>query len=444
MQRFHEGFLVGQRYRLDTRVASGGMGDVWKATDTVLARVVAVKVMRPDAAAEPVFAQRFRDEAILTAGLSHHNVATLLDYGTQDSIAYLVMEFVEGKPLSEILGTQGALAPDRVRAIVAQVALALQAAHESGVIHRDVKPGNILITDEGIAKLTDFGIARAENAAGLTRAGETLGTPNYLSPEQALGEAVTPASDLYSLGVVAHEMLTGSRPFERATPIATALAHVNDPLPTLPMSVPGDLARIIGACLSKDPGDRPASARDVAVELGVAGTELPAPDQPGPSQALGRPARFLDVMLPAASTVALAGGSLASAVAEQLTAARHTAVLLSREDAVESDEEPTERLSLSAAETTSPGRFAAVLLEGSFLLAAASHDRSEDLRRIGSLLGGGGRLVVSFTAMPDYPYATFRDDFLAAGLVPDLILSGWDLRPSKPDSTEIIAVLSRR
>ncbi len=220
----HEGMVLGNRYTLTEPIASGGMGDVWKASDSVLGRQVAVKVMRPDASSEPTFADRFRDEARHTASLTHPNIATVYDYGEDGGDAYLVMELVEGEPLSQLI-TRGPIAPEQTRSILGQSALALAAAHAAGVVHRDVKPANILLTPEGRVKLTDFGIARAIDSAGHTRTGEVLGTPHYLAPEQALGRTATGASDIYALGVVGHEMLTGRKPFDSGSAVATALAH---------------------------------------------------------------------------------------------------------------------------------------------------------------------------------------------------------------------------
>lgn len=281
MNRLQAGYRLGDRYTLGDRIASGGMGDVWRSRDDVLERTVAIKVLRPTTdAAGGVFARRFRDEALFAATLAHPTIATVFDYGEEDTLAYLVMELVPGEPLSAVVRRDGALPPERVRAVVGQAALALATAHEAGVVHRDVKPANILVTPEGAVKLTDFGIARAIDGSGNTLTGEILGTPHYLSPEQALGEAATGASDLYALGVVAHEMLTGRRPFEKNTPVATALAQVNDPPPPLPDHVPDDLRRVVDACLAKRAADRPASAREVAASLGVAD-----PDGSGPTTA---------------------------------------------------------------------------------------------------------------------------------------------------------------
>lgn len=265
------GRLVGKRYTLTRPIASGGMGDVWEATDTVLDREVAVKILRTgEGPADEGFTERFRDEAKHAAALTHPNVAAVYDYGEEeDGTAYLVMERVPGVPLTEVIRQSGGVPPEQVRWILGQAALALAAAHDSGLVHRDVKPGNIIVTPEGAAKLTDFGIARAGEGNGHTLTGEVLGTPDYISPEQALGEKATTASDIYALGVVGHEMLVGSKPFDMGAPVATALAHVNDVPPPLPDSVPADLRTVIEACLSKTPADRPSDAREVALALGM-------------------------------------------------------------------------------------------------------------------------------------------------------------------------------
>lgn len=274
VQRLEAGLRLGDRYVLQERIASGGMADVWSGLDDVLQRVVAVKVMRADPENEEIFAERFRDEALHSAALMHTNITTVFDYGEDDHLTYLVMELVAGQPLSAVIREQGALSPEVVRSVLAQAALALGTAHEAGVVHRDVKPANILVREDGVVKLTDFGIARAMDAIGHTRVGEMLGTPNYISPEQAVGEQATGASDLYALGVVAHEMLTGTRPFDRGTPIATALSHVNEPPPPLGDDVPTDLRAVVATLLEKDPTKRPANAHDVAALLGVASAEL--------------------------------------------------------------------------------------------------------------------------------------------------------------------------
>jgi eukaryotic-like serine/threonine-protein kinase len=274
VHRLVQGLELGGRYVLEERIATGGMSHVWRGLDTVLQREVAVKVMRADADNEEIFAARFRDEALHSAALMHTNITTVFDYGEDDHLSFLVMELVPGLPLSAIIREQGAMEPDSVRSVIGQAALALGVAHEARVVHRDVKPANILVRPDGVVKLTDFGIARAVDAIGHTRVGEMLGTPNYISPEQAMGEQATGASDLYSLGVVAHEMLNGERPFDRGTPIATAMSHVNEPPPPLGDDVPPELRAVVEALLEKKPGDRPPNARAVAQMLGIADNEL--------------------------------------------------------------------------------------------------------------------------------------------------------------------------
>ena len=266
--------VLGGRYRLERRIASGGMGDVWAARDEVLQRMVAVKVMRPDPDHEQLFALRFRDEALHSAALNHTNIATVFDYGEDEGVAFLVMELVDGMPLSQLIRERGPLPVDQVRSVMGQCALALGVAHAAELVHRDVKPANILVREDGLVKLTDFGIARAGDASGHTRAGDLLGTPSYLSPEQALGRPATGASDLYALGVVGHEMLCGAKPFDKPTPIATAMSHIHETPPPLPEDAPEALTGVIEDLLAKDPADRPDNARAVAIRLGLADHEI--------------------------------------------------------------------------------------------------------------------------------------------------------------------------
>ena len=266
-----EGTILGDRYTLTARIAVGGMGEVWAATDTVLGRTVAVKLLHPGLSQESDFVERFRAEARHTAALHHPNIATVFDYGEDDGTAYLVMELVVGQPLSQIIAERAPLSTQETTAILIQAATALEAAHQGGVVHRDVKPANILITPDGTAKLTDFGISRAVDSVPLTQTGQVLGTAQYLSPEQALGQSATAASDIYALGVVGHEMLTGERPFDTGSVVSTALAHVNQPPPPLPDTVPIGVRDVISAALAKDPADRPASAADMAHTLGMPG-----------------------------------------------------------------------------------------------------------------------------------------------------------------------------
>lgn len=266
-----EGTILGARYTLTERIAVGGMGEVWAATDTVLDRTVAVKLLNHGLSQEDGFLERFRAEARHTAALQHPNIATVFDYGEDDGTAYLVMELVPGQPLSHIIAERAPLSAQETVAILIQAATALAAAHESGVVHRDVKPANIMLTPDGTVKLTDFGISRAVDSVPLTQTGQVLGTAQYLSPEQALGQSATAASDIYALGVVGHEMLTGERPFDTGSVVSTALAHVNQPPPPLPDAVPVALRDVISSALAKSPADRPASAAEMAHALGMPG-----------------------------------------------------------------------------------------------------------------------------------------------------------------------------
>jgi serine/threonine protein kinase len=204
------GTLLSGRYRLDERIATGGMGDVWRGTDETLGRTVAIKILLPALLEEPGFSERFRLEARTMATINHPGVVDIYDYGSDQQVAYLVMEYVEGDALSRTLARVGRLTPARTMALIAQAAEALQAAHVKGIVHRDVKPGNLLVRANGTLVLTDFGIARSAVASQLTAAGAVLGTASYLAPEQAAGQTATTASDIYSLGVVAYQCLSGA------------------------------------------------------------------------------------------------------------------------------------------------------------------------------------------------------------------------------------------
>ncbi len=296
------GTVYGNRYTLDELIAVGGMGEVWKATDKVLGRTVAIKLLSPALATQPGFEERFREEARHTALLSHPNIATVYDYGETDGASWLVMEFVEGEPLSAIIRDEGPQSPRRTAMVVGQCAEALQAAHEAGVIHRDVKPANIMVRPDGVVKLTDFGIARATDAAPMTRTGEVMGTAQYISPEQAMGRPVSPKSDIYSLGVVAHELLTGRRPFDDGSPVATAMAHVHKPPPELPSSVPGPMAAVIMSCLAKEPDQRPVSAKALAGAMkgGPAAAAAAVPPGFDPTRVMGEAAATQRLTSPSA------------------------------------------------------------------------------------------------------------------------------------------------
>jgi len=260
VNRLAPGFVLCDRYRLIDRVATGGMGQVWSAADDVLERKVAIKIMHPQTEQQQALARRLRAEARFAAQISHPNIVEVFDFGEHDGLAFLVMELIEGPTLGKVLADEGPLGSAQARALVVQLAGALARAHESGIIHRDLKPSNVLIAPGGLVKLMDFGIAKDANATVHTAPGEVYGTTYYLSPEQALGERVTAASDLYSLGVLAHELLTGAKPFDRGTPIATALATVAEPPPPLPDGVEEELRAVVMACLAKDPADRPTAS----------------------------------------------------------------------------------------------------------------------------------------------------------------------------------------
>ncbi|MGR6966717.1 protein kinase domain-containing protein [Geodermatophilus sp. URMC 61] len=291
------GTILAGRYEITAPIATGGMGEVWRARDRVLDREVAAKVLRSEFTGDPSFVARFRNEARHTAALSHPNIASVYDYGeTEDErgaqLAFLVMELVEGKPLVTILHEEGKLPVDWTLHVLGQAADGLSAAHHAGVVHRDIKPGNLIVRPDGVVKLTDFGIARARDATPLTRTGMVVGTAQYLSPEQAQGFEVTAASDVYSLGVVGYECLTGGRPFDGTSQVAVALAHINRPPPPLPANVPPAVRLLIERALAKDPADRfadgaafAAAIRSVASGNGLSPAAGPATTPPYPTGA---------------------------------------------------------------------------------------------------------------------------------------------------------------
>jgi serine/threonine-protein kinase len=259
-----EGLVLGGRYHLTRQIAVGGMGEVWAAHDEALDREIAVKVLREEFAGDQGFLERFRTEARNAGSLSHSGIAALYDYGEQDGSAFLVMELILGEPMSDLLDREPVLPPRRLLPILAQTARALHAAHAAGVVHRDVKPGNILLTPSGKVKITDFGVSLSSNQVPMTATGMVMGTAQYLSPEQAVGGPATAASDLYALGIIAYEASVGHRPFTGPTAVDIAVAHVNTAVPPLPASVEPQLAALIMRLLAKDPATRPGSAEEVA------------------------------------------------------------------------------------------------------------------------------------------------------------------------------------
>ncbi|RDI18817.1 serine/threonine-protein kinase [Lentzea flaviverrucosa] len=280
-----KGQLLADRYRLSRRIAVGGMGEVWEAADDRLDRRVAVKVLKAELSGDPEFLHRFRVEARMTASLNHPGIASVHDYGETASVAdgpedtaYLVMELVEGEPLATII-SRGRLTADVTLDLLEQTGNALQAAHERGLVHRDVKPGNIMVTPSGKVKITDFGIAKAVDAAPVTRSGMVMGTAHYIAPEQALGGEAEPASDVYSLAVCGYECMAGHRPFLSDNAVTVAMMHIRDIAPPLPPDVPPGARALIEATLVKDPRQRYRTGGEFAAAVSAVrvGQPLPTP-----------------------------------------------------------------------------------------------------------------------------------------------------------------------
>jgi serine/threonine-protein kinase len=281
--------VFSDRYEIVRRIARGGMAEVYLARDLLLDRPVALKILFPELSTDKAFVERFRREAQAAANLSHPNIVSIYDWGEEDGTYYNVMEYVDGRPLSQLIRTQQALPAAQAADIGAAVAAALAFAHRNGVIHRDVKPGNVLLDAAGNVKVTDFGIARATNAQdNLTQTGTVMGTATYFSPEQAQGFGVDNRSDVYSLGVVLYEMVTGAPPFSGENPVSVAYRHVSeDPKPPRQVnpSVPAPFEAIALQALAKDPNDRYSTAEDLRTDLirfrrGKAVAAHPVPNAP--------------------------------------------------------------------------------------------------------------------------------------------------------------------
>ena len=281
------GQIYGNRYRLVDRIAIGGMGEVWRAHDEVILRDVAIKILKPEFMGDPGFLERFRVEARHAARVDHVGIADVYDYGEGSGSAYLVMELVSGDSLARIIEKRIRLTSVEALSIIEQTARALHAAHEDGLVHRDVKPGNLLITPGGKVKITDFGIARVADQVALTATGQVMGTVQYLAPEQATGKQATPSTDIYSLGIVAYEALTGRRPFTGESQMVIAMAQINDKPPAMGQDIDQRVQDLVLACLAKKPNQRPGSALDLsnrarALRLqleGVSPTEIFNQDQ---------------------------------------------------------------------------------------------------------------------------------------------------------------------
>jgi serine/threonine-protein kinase len=310
------GALLGGRYRLDSRIAVGGMGEVWRGHDEVLGRSVALKIMHAQLSTDPGFVDRFRAEARNTARLHHPGIAAVYDYG-ETSVeggppqAYLVMQLVDGEPLSDLLARVGKLPVDTTLELIAQTAEALQAAHRAGVIHRDVKPANLMVqhdpaTNANTIVVTDFGIARTVESSHITSSGQVFGTAAYLPPEQAAGKRATPASDQYSLGVVAYLCLSGRRPFTDENPTRVALAHLRDKPPALPSEIPPAARALVTRAMAKEPGSRFASMEVLASAARAAMSGVVTSSGKAPTPRIPKPGR---------GTVVLASPTVANAAA---------------------------------------------------------------------------------------------------------------------------------
>jgi serine/threonine protein kinase len=274
--------VIAERYELEEVVGTGGMSTVYRAHDQLLERYVALKVLHPHYAGDEEYVERFRREARSVAQLSHPHIVTVIDRGEDDGQQFIVFEYVDGENLKQLVERTGPLPTRRAIELAIEIADALAFAHDHGLIHRDVKPQNVLLTPDGDAKVTDFGIARSfEVEHGMTQTGTVLGTSNYLSPEQAGGKPTSPATDVYSLGVVVYELLTGDVPFPGENFVAIAMKHINDPPPDLlerRPDVPLRLAAVVDRALEKDPERRFASMAEFAAELRRCLAELDTPD----------------------------------------------------------------------------------------------------------------------------------------------------------------------
>jgi eukaryotic-like serine/threonine-protein kinase len=310
-----EGRRLGGRYRMEALLATGGMGEVWAARDLLLDRAVAVKVLGGALAGDGRAAERLRREARAAARLEHPSIARVLDLGEQGGRPYLVMELLEGESLAARIGRAGAMAPPEAARVVAAVADALEAAHRAGVVHRDVKPGNVFLTSAGEVKVLDFGIASAAGEAALTT-GEILGTPAYLAPERVLGHPATPAADVYALGVVLYELLAGRRPFGDGSGIERAMAHVHAHPEPLALAAPSAPPFLVAACeqaMAKDPSARPPSAAAFA--------RLVRAQRPGPGLPATRP-------LPLPAAVASSAPTLAQVAGRRRSRSRRRGLLV--------------------------------------------------------------------------------------------------------------------
>jgi len=345
-------YTLADRYRLDGRIAAGGVGEVWRATDLVLSRPVAVKLLRAEYVQHPETLARFRAEARHAGSLTHPRVARIYDYGEADAThpPFLVMELVDGPPLTQLLAN-GPMPPAQVMDVVAQAADGLAAAHAAGLVHRDIKPGNLLLAPPDQVKITDFGIAYAAGSAPITRTGMMVGTPAYVAPERITGAgAATPASDLYSLGIVAYECLAGALPFS-GTAMEVVLSHQMRPLPPLPAAVPAEAAALVAELTAKDPAARPASAGEVvtrAVRVRDALTGVPSAGATSPSAGATSPSP--GATSPSAGATSPSAGALSPSAGGTLAGS----AFLAAPPSVEADAHPGEPSASAGERPASP------------------------------------------------------------------------------------------
>jgi eukaryotic-like serine/threonine-protein kinase len=301
---------VGGRYRLERSLGHGGMATVHLARDETLGREVAIKRLSKALSGDEIFRERFMREARTAAGLSHPNIVAVFDVGEEDGLPYIVMECVDGRTLAELLAEHGPLDPDRAADLILQACAGLEHAHAAGLVHRDIKPQNLLVREDDTLKIVDFGIARPVDGTQLTLAGTILGTAAYLAPEQALGERVTAAADLYSLGAVTYELLSGRPPYEFESLAELPVKQREGPPPWI-KGVSEELQDVVRRCLAPDPADRPRSAAALAHELAQASPEpptdqIPAVEVTAATEVIG-PRRELRVSRSQAVAAALLG-----------------------------------------------------------------------------------------------------------------------------------------
>ena len=362
------GRMLGNRYELLLPLASGGMGRVWRARDVLLERPVAVKVLRQELTGDATFRARFRAEAQHTAALHHPNVASVFDYGEVEvdgeCLAYLVMELVEGEALSTLLEREGRLDPARTLDVLRQTAAALAAAHAAGLVHRDVKPGNVLVGNDGTVKIADFGIAWSASSAPLTGTGQVVGTAHYLSPEQADGAKASPASDVYSLGTVAYECLAGRRAFDGENSVQIALKQIREQPEPLPADVPQGIRAVVERAMAKDPALRyadGAALRDAVEAVAAISPTVPvAPSVPAPTATFPAPTTVTPTSVEPARRSSVLSKRPAVRVLAGVAAAFAVVAVLVGALAGPRDDDPASRAGASSSSRSSASPSAAV------------------------------------------------------------------------------------